>query len=553
MAKSANYWKERMKALEDEQYVKTTEYYNDLQKQFRMAQNNLQIDIEYWYRRLAENNDISLTAAKKLLNKDELEEFHWTVEEYIKRGEENAVNPRWMRKLENASAKVHINRLEAMKLQVQQHAEILYQNYEHGTTEFLSGIYEDTYYHTAYEIAKGTSISSSFSRIDTNKIDKVIKTPWGQDGKVFSDRIWENKDKLVRELHTELTQCLIRGENPDEAAKRLAEKMGTKLTSARTLVYTESTAISASAQKDCFSELQIEEFEIVETLDSHTCGICGEMDGRHFPMKDFQIGITAPPFHPRCRGCTCPYFDDEFTNGKRIARGDDGKQYYVPENMTYTEWKETFTKDVQTVSAPNFKDDNIKRAYDEFGKMLLTSDGTDMLVNNMIIYSETTEFVIDKKLKAPFAYRTNSDKIAYNPKAPNYELYDLNYVQSHELAHRMDFKEYHSWDDKRLALAIEISRSKVYDNINEVISWFGDGGEYEFEYALSDIISALTKGKINQYLPATHAEEYWGIEHMESMEIFANLCSIDVNGYACKEVFKNIFRELWDEYRRMVL
>lgn len=342
MAKSANYWKERMKALEDEQYVKTTEYYNDLQKQFRMAQNNLQIDIEYWYRRLAENNDISLTAAKKLLNKDELEEFHWTVEEYIKRGEENAVNPRWMRKLENASAKVHINRLEAMKLQVQQHAEILYQNYEHGTTEFLSGIYEDTYYHTAYEIAKGTSISSSFSRIDTNKIDKVIKTPWGQDGKVFSDRIWENKDKLVRELHTELTQCLIRGENPDEAAKRLAEKMGTKLTSARTLVYTESTAISASAQKDCFSELQIEEFEIVETLDSHTCGICGEMDGRHFPMKDFQIGITAPPFHPRCRGCTCPYFDDEFTNGKRIARGEDGKQYYVPENMTYTEWKQSF-------------------------------------------------------------------------------------------------------------------------------------------------------------------------------------------------------------------
>lgn len=342
MAKSANYWKERMKALEDEQYVKTTEYYNDLQKQFRMAQNNLQIDIEYWYRRLAENNDISLTAAKKLLNKDELEEFHWTVEEYIKRGEENAVNPRWMRKLENASAKVHINRLEAMKLQVQQHAEIFYQNYEHGTTEFLSGIYEDTYYHTAYEIAKETSISSSFSRIDTNKIDKVIKTPWGQDGKVFSDRIWENKDKLVRELHTELTQCLIRGENPDEAAKRLAEKMGTKLTSARTLVYTESTAISASAQKDCFSELQIEEFEIVETLDSHTCGICGEMDGRHFPMKDFQIGITAPPFHPRCRGCTCPYFDDEFTNGKRIARGEDGKQYYVPENMTYTEWKQSF-------------------------------------------------------------------------------------------------------------------------------------------------------------------------------------------------------------------
>lgn len=342
MAKSANYWKERMKALEDTQYKKTTEYYNDLQKQFRMAQNNLQMDIEYWYQRLAANNDISLAAAKKLLDKNELEEFHWTVEEYIKRGEENDLNQRWMKQLENASARVHINRLEAMKLQTQQHAEILYQNYEHGTLKFLSEIYEDGYYRTAYEIEKGTGIGSSFSRINTSKIDKIINTPWAQDGKAFSDRIWQNKDKLVRELHTELTQSLIRGENPDMAAKRLAKTMGSKLTSARTLVYTEGAAISSAAQKDSLQELGVEEFEVVETLDSHTCSTCGDMDGRHFPMKDFEIGVTAPPFHPRCRGCTCPYFDDEFTTGERIARGEDGKQYYVSENTTYNEWKNAF-------------------------------------------------------------------------------------------------------------------------------------------------------------------------------------------------------------------
>lgn len=354
MAKSANYWKERMKALEDTQYKKTTEYYNDLQKQFRIAQNNLQMDIEYWYQRLAANNDISLAAAKKLLDKNELEEFHWTVEEYIKRGEENDINQRWMKQLENASARVHINRLEAMKLQIQQHAEILYQNYEHGTSKFLSEIYEDGYYRTAYEIAKGTGIGSSFSRINTSKIDKIINTPWAQDGKAFSDRIWQNKDKLVRELHTELTQSLIRGENPDMAAKRLAKTMGSKLTHARTLVYTESAAISSAAQKDSLQELGVEEFEVVETLDRHTCSTCGDMDGRHFPMKDFEIGVTAPPFHPRCRGCTCPYFDDEFTSGKRIARGEDGKQYYVPENTTYKEWKNAFV-------------DNDAKAKDRFG------------------------------------------------------------------------------------------------------------------------------------------------------------------------------------------
>lgn len=343
MARSGEYWRKRLKALEDREYRQTSAYYEDLKQQFAVAERNLQLDISYWYQRLARNNDISLAAAKELLKKNELEEFHWTVEEYIKRGKENELNARWMKKLENASARVHINRLEAMKLQVQQHAEELYQRYETGTANLLKGIYKDGYYQTAYEIAKGTGVGSSFSRIDTRKIDKIITTPWARDGKVFSDRIWENRDKLVAELHTELTQSIIRGENPDEAAKRLAEKMGGKLGAARNLVYTESAAISACAQQDCYEELAVEEYEVVETLDKHTCPTCRDMDGKHFSMGDYKIGITAPPFHPRCRGCTCPYFDDEFNSvGKRAARGEDGKTYYVPADMTYKEWEDAF-------------------------------------------------------------------------------------------------------------------------------------------------------------------------------------------------------------------
>ncbi|MFQ8776858.1 MAG: hypothetical protein ACLR78_04765 [Roseburia sp.] len=38
-------------------------------------------------------------------------------------------------------------------------------------------------------------------------------------------------------------------------------------------------------------------------------------------MKDYKIGVTVPPFHPNCRGCTCPYFNDEFTTGKELRAG----------------------------------------------------------------------------------------------------------------------------------------------------------------------------------------------------------------------------------------
>ena len=82
----------------------------------------------------------------------------------------------------------------------------------------------------------------------------------------------------------------------------------------------------------------LQNFEVLETLDGFTCSLCGSMDGQHFPMNQYEIGVTAPPFHPNCRGCTCPYFEDDFgVPGERVARGEDEKTYYVPGNMTYEE------------------------------------------------------------------------------------------------------------------------------------------------------------------------------------------------------------------------
>ena len=340
---NSEYWKKRFEALEDDQYKKSQKYIEDMERQFREAQNNISMDIEHWYQRLADNNDISLASAKKLLKKDELEEFHWTVEQYIRVGEENALNQAWLKELENASAKVHIQRLEAMKLQMQQHVELLYTKYHNGVTDYLNKSYADRFYHTAYEIQKGTGIGSNLAILDTRKIDKVLTTPWATDGKNFSDRIWSNKDKLLNELHRELTQSLIRGDDPRKAINNLARNLNKSKVNAGRLVMTETAAISSAAQKDCFAELDVEQFEVVATLDSHTSDICQEMDGKHFKMSEWEVGVTAPPFHPWCRSTTVPYFDDDLGSiGERAAKGEDGKTYYVPANMTYKEWEKSF-------------------------------------------------------------------------------------------------------------------------------------------------------------------------------------------------------------------
>jgi SPP1 gp7 family putative phage head morphogenesis protein len=219
-------------------------------------------------------------------------------------------------------------------------------------------LYQSGYYHTCFEVQKGFNIGWEIGQIDERKLQKVISNPWATDGKTFSDRVWQSKTSMVNELHQQMTRTVIQGKAPDEAIKSMTKYLQDKTKNAKyqagRLVMTEQAFISSAAQKDAFNDLDVEEFEIVATLDSHTSDICREMDGKHFPMKDFQPGVTAPPFHVWCRSTTVPYFDDEWgRSGERAARGEDGKTYYVPADMTYPEWQQSFvdgqTDDLKSV------------------------------------------------------------------------------------------------------------------------------------------------------------------------------------------------------------
>ena len=274
----------------------------------------------------------------------DLKEFKWDVLDYIKYGKENAVNGQWVKQLENASAKFHISKLEALKIQTQQSLEVMFQK-QHGTVkDAMQDVFKSGYFHTAYELQKGFNIGFDITGLNQSEIEKVISKPWAVDGYNFSERIWNNKAKLISEVHNELTQNIMLGADPQKAINNISKKMNASKSNAGRLVMTEEAYFSSLSQKECFEELGIEEYEIVATLDSHTSEICQELDGKVFPMKDYQAGTTAPPFHVRCRSTTAPYFSENFGQiGERAARDPEtGETYYVPEDMTYKDWEKAF-------------------------------------------------------------------------------------------------------------------------------------------------------------------------------------------------------------------
>lgn len=339
---NAEYWKQRFTQLEAAQNRKGAGAYLEIEKQYKAAQNELEAQIARWYQRFADSNGISLAQAKQWLKGQDLAEFKWGVKEYIKYGKENAINGAWMQELENASSKFHISRLEALQIQTQNSLETMFAQQMGTMKKALSDVYASGYYHTAYAVQQGFGLGWDIAGLDQAQIEKVLYKPWAVDGYNFSTRIWNSKTKLIGEVHNELSKNLLTGADPQKAIDSLAKKMGTSKSNAGRLVMTEQAYFSSAAQKDCFNDLDVEEYEIVATLDSHTSDICRSLDGKVFKMSDYKPGVTAPPFHVYCRSTTAPHFKENFDAGERAARGADGKTYYVPDDVTYSEWKKAF-------------------------------------------------------------------------------------------------------------------------------------------------------------------------------------------------------------------
>lgn len=338
--KNADYWRGRFAILENSAHKQADEYLQTLEDIYRETEHTVQRDIESWYQRFATNNNVTLAEARKMLTTGQLEEFKWTAEQYVKAAQQANLSPEWIKKLENASTRFHVSRLEAIQLQIQQQIELLYGNQVDGVDDLLKKLVSNGYTHGAFEIQKGIGLGWDFTALNQKKLETLLSKPWTTDGRTFRDRCWVNKADLVDTVNKELLQGMLRGDPPAKTITAIQKKFGTARYKARRLVHTETTYFNAVSKIQMYKDLGVDQIEIVETLDSRTCAVCQPLDGTVIPLAQYEPGVTVPPFHPNCRGTTCPHYDD--MDGERAARNADGDVYYVPANMKYADWVQTF-------------------------------------------------------------------------------------------------------------------------------------------------------------------------------------------------------------------
>ena len=235
----------------------------------------------------------------------------------------------------------------------------------------LKQTYQETYLNRAYNYHKQTKREPNFKpeRLEEEYLQKAINENFK--GKRFSERVWgSNMDELVSKVESLVTNDLNRGYPIDQSSKLLAIEFDRARNRAVTVLQTETNGIQAQATLDEYQDDNIKKYRYLATLEVHTCPICGELDGKVFPVKDAEKGVNYPTMHPHCRCTTVPALEK---GGKRYARDiETGKGYEVESGQTFKDWrKQQLDKYGQTaikdkLQAERLEKDRVRRTKEQF-------------------------------------------------------------------------------------------------------------------------------------------------------------------------------------------
>ena len=337
---NTDYWRERAIEAQKAQYNRIDKVSKDLADAWEKASRELEDEIAAWYSRFAAEQGMTLAEAHRTLDARSMKAFKMSLLDYWAKSWLDDTG-RWKKELEAASARARLTRLEALRLALRNKLWEVYGKTKDSIGQTLRETYTDEAYHDEYLRQQLEGKFSPMAQLPSAQVDEVLKKPWATDGSNWSDRIWASREKLSSQLQGELVRCLVKGESPVKAGKRIAERMGVGQRQAVRLVNTECTYAQTLADKNTAGEMGVKKMQYIATLEAHTCDICGSLDKKIIPVTDILPGLNAPPIHPNCRCTLVPYFSD-VTN--RWMREPDTEKGRMVRDTTYEEWKEKYIK-----------------------------------------------------------------------------------------------------------------------------------------------------------------------------------------------------------------
>lgn len=142
----------------------------------------------------------------------------------------------------------------------------------------------------------------AFSTIDSAMAQQMINSVWVADNKTYSQRVWDNTERLMETLNEELINVLVAGKKTTDLKNKLQERFGVSYRRADMLARTELCHIQTEAAKQRYKDYGIKYVEVLVDADARTCDLCKELIGKKYPVN----GVMPLPVHPNERCCLVP-------------------------------------------------------------------------------------------------------------------------------------------------------------------------------------------------------------------------------------------------------
>lgn len=336
--KNRDYWEERAtyNLVLQEQDAETRLL--KIQRLYKKTLKNLEKEINNFYTKYAQDNQLTIDEARKKLTVSEKRSYIELLEDYLDEISGYSPSPNYKKNLEKLKDLATITRLEELYTNFNHELEKLYSQIQEIRGEYAPEMYEKSHFLSEFDYAKTLGVALTFTDVPKRILNEAVNMDW--QGSMFSDQIWSNKEKLLQQLQLKVPQGIALGKNPKVIASDIAQSMGAGYKNVVRVVRTETNYIYNQARRDLYNDFKVKRYVYVATLDSRTSEICQKLDGKEFNVNESEVGVNYPPMHAHCRSTTVPA---TFTlPNDRIAKDKDGKRIKVPGNMTYKEYAKLY-------------------------------------------------------------------------------------------------------------------------------------------------------------------------------------------------------------------
>ncbi len=177
----------------------------------------------------------------------------------------------------------------------------------------------------------GMNVSWDIKPVDDEILKGVINAK--VDNKLWSDRLWDNKNSLQKDLKLEINNFLNGKTSVNEIEAKIKKKYNSNAYNTKRLVQDNVARVQESMNDVWREEHNIKRVLYMATLCNNTCGNCGQYDNKDYLVDQKPILLPQHPF------CHCTYVNIPSTDWRPKMRIDNSTKQNI-NWQSFEEWKE---------------------------------------------------------------------------------------------------------------------------------------------------------------------------------------------------------------------